>query len=1027
MSKKNKKLISGLLALAMVASSGVAVLADEPTTTAAEAGTTATEATAAPAEETPATEVPATEEPAEETPATEAPVVDKYADDAYYQKALALCKSLGVITGYDDGSVKPESTVTRAEMAAIILRMTAATSTSKYRNIFDDVTTSHWAADTIQTAADAKYINGMGDGTFNPDGDVQYEQAVKMVVCGMNYDYDAQIRGGYPEGYISVASVNLKLLNGLNAKRGTAIERGEIIKMVYNALLGPYHKITAYADNGAPIYDTDDDETLAKAKFDVYEEKGLLTGTSNISITSSKPTDGQITIDGQTFLCSIPEIDDYVAKKVTYYYRDNGKDDEEVVAVSVDTSKTTEATVNAADIDKISDITSADGYIETEDGKRYKTENAYVIYNGDYINEALYNAAVKADTANRFNKIGYDGVDTGSKLSYNEFITPEAGDVKLVDNDGNGKYDVVFINSAETMRVTAATDKKVIGNIKKKAVTLDVDTEANADLTVTVTKDGDDAKAKNLKKNEVVSVYRNLTQDTIKLEQVSNTITGKIASVTAATASDSAYATVNGTEYEIDINAIDDCTVGLDATLSLDKFDRIGYVETETLISSSEQYGWIMNSYQSDSGAGYEIKLFAQDGSFKNYSLAKNVDYWAPGATESQSLSTADMSKALKNISYNTASNGVEIRLVKFGTNSKGEISKLYVAQALKSGLTKGSSYSSTTYDKKSLVVEPTDLTGKVSSGNLIESYYMSDGMLEFVVPNNNSSMSDNATYAVNKVSASAYLDKENGSSKNFIVGEYSDDKQTYPTIVIRFEGSDDDAKLVTDYGTADNNPCFMLDKILTGVDEDDNTVYTLVGYRNGGQVKYTTKKNSTFAKLAGEFTGTGNRDYNATKMWDAVNGMSSEGKTEYPNAKTLTDMIEPGDIIGVAGNGNVLILMVDASELASQIKNNSFDDKAYAGASSGRDSLYIGRVQDSDLGENAVMTVSGRRLLFDAGNAMDTAVINEAGAVSFSTEDVSTIADVIDFNDDTNTGDYAFARYANKGTLQEVFIYRFD
>ena len=89
----------------------------------------------------------------------------------------------------------------------------------------------------------------------------------------------------------------------------------------------------------------------------------------------------------------------------------------------------------------------------------------------------------------------------------------------------------------------------------------------------------------------------------------------------------------------------------------------------------------------------------------------------------------------------------------------------------------------------------------------------MSDGMLEFVVPNNNSSMSDNATYAVNKVSASAYLDKENGSSKNFIVGEYSDDKQTYPTIVIRFEGSDDDAKLVTDYGTADNNPCFMLDK----------------------------------------------------------------------------------------------------------------------------------------------------------------------------------------------------------------------
>ena len=63
----------------------------------------------------------ATEEAAAE--ATEAPSTGAYDDDTYYQNALQLCSALGIIQGYEDGSVQPESTVTRAEMATIILRM----------------------------------------------------------------------------------------------------------------------------------------------------------------------------------------------------------------------------------------------------------------------------------------------------------------------------------------------------------------------------------------------------------------------------------------------------------------------------------------------------------------------------------------------------------------------------------------------------------------------------------------------------------------------------------------------------------------------------------------------------------------------------------------------------------------------------------------------------------------------------------------------------------------------------------------
>ena len=155
MGNKMKKLICALLASAMlVGSVGVVGFADEDTN----------------AETVVTTSAEATEKVAPTTSGS------SYDNDSYYDKALSLCSALGIITGYEDGSVKPDSKVTRAEMASIVLRMLDLTSTSTYQNGFTDVTSSHWAADQIQTALEANIISGMGDGTFVPDGEVTYAQ-----------------------------------------------------------------------------------------------------------------------------------------------------------------------------------------------------------------------------------------------------------------------------------------------------------------------------------------------------------------------------------------------------------------------------------------------------------------------------------------------------------------------------------------------------------------------------------------------------------------------------------------------------------------------------------------------------------------------------------------------------------------------------------------------------------------------------------------------------------------------------------
>ena len=83
-----------------------------------------------------------------------------------------------------------------------------------------------------------------------------------------------------------------------------------------------------------------------------------------------------------------------------------------------------------------------------------------------------------------------------------------------------------------------------------------------------------------------------------------------------------------------------------------------------------------------------------------------------------------------------------------------------------------------------------TNLTNETSTGNMNGDYYMSDGMLEFVVPNTNEDMSNASNYSAGTTTASAYINKENSIGKDFIVGEFSDSNQTYPTVVIRYQGA---------------------------------------------------------------------------------------------------------------------------------------------------------------------------------------------------------------------------------------------
>lgn len=83
------------------------------------------------------------------------------------QQILFLTEK-GWISGYPDGTYKPNQSITRAQAAAIISNFLALTTTNKDIS-FSDVEKSFWASDSIRLAAQHKIINGIGDGRFSPN------------------------------------------------------------------------------------------------------------------------------------------------------------------------------------------------------------------------------------------------------------------------------------------------------------------------------------------------------------------------------------------------------------------------------------------------------------------------------------------------------------------------------------------------------------------------------------------------------------------------------------------------------------------------------------------------------------------------------------------------------------------------------------------------------------------------------------------------------------------------------------------
>lgn len=104
------------------------------------------------------------------------------------EQSITELMQAGFITGYPDGTFKPDNAVTRAEFLKILISVIGINSASGGDSGFSDVSASDWFFGYVMAAVTAGIAGGYPDGTFQPNAPITREEAAKMVVKGKVID-----------------------------------------------------------------------------------------------------------------------------------------------------------------------------------------------------------------------------------------------------------------------------------------------------------------------------------------------------------------------------------------------------------------------------------------------------------------------------------------------------------------------------------------------------------------------------------------------------------------------------------------------------------------------------------------------------------------------------------------------------------------------------------------------------------------------------------------------------------------------
>lgn len=495
---------------------------------------------------------------------------------------------------------------------------------------------------------------------FRPKDYATLDAAVYGMVQALEYHPLAEAAGGTAEAYLSVAA-EIGILRNVDIEDPDALTIFELGKMVNNAM-----RITPMVQKGEII-------TCIKPTFleqkELYKKSGRILANSNIGLSLGKTPKGHVNIDGKLYPTKLVIEDITVGAIVTYYTQKI--DDQEVLISYYATSDEGVLSLDADEIEGVA-FTGSDVKISYNDEEEAIIDRrAFVLVNG-----------------------------RNYSLNSELFDVFKSGTINMRDSDGDGVYDVVYMDLYRT-EVIGAVGKSA-KNIITKYYNQSINLEAAGD-GLSIVKERTELDVSQLAIGQVISVacdaftitggqlvfnYNNAKKLTIRVSEK------KVTGVVTQVVNGNDYIVVDDLKYEASAylkKAYTDGKVfkvqpGQPVVLSLDIYDKVITHEVNAKENLME-YGYLIDAAINTQGLNRNLtmKLLCEDGKINVYDASKY--YLLNGVSIKEHSLTGDHGENLENrqlIRYRLQNGTVkEIDTVQVNPNvesSKNSLSRDYTS-----------------------------------------------------------------------------------------------------------------------------------------------------------------------------------------------------------------------------------------------------------------------------------------------------------------------------------------------------------
>ena len=638
-------------------------------------------------------------------------------------------------------------------------------------NIFDIDSTYRFNEEMVYTI-NMGYMKDNGYGLFYPDKEVSYNDAMLAFVELLGYGVQNL---SYPSGY-SLKGQSLGLVKNMKIGNADALSAEEIYEITYNFLHTFMLKQITFGSSTE--FTSAGKETALEYFLLIKYTDGILDGVRQTSL--SAPTElrkGYITINKALFSVADDSYNNYLGYKVRCYYKDNidTKNERNVVAIFENKIYNIGFAISGSEIKDV-EISSSKTVITYNDNKKEKKitlgQETDIIYNGKAL--PLY-----------------------SKSDFSDINA----NIVFLDNNGDNKYDVVFITAYQTVFIDYL-------NIAEKFIADKYDNKNSLrlnnkdDIEYSIFNSGKQININELKEEDVLSVAVSKDGKYYTIICTREFSEGEITGL--ETDDNLEKVTVDGILYEINPQLPEKLKLGTEGKFFFDCLGRISAVE---LTEDTNKYGYLIGvKISNDIDSAVSFKILTPENEILVLKAKEKLQF--------NTVNTPAKSAALNSlISINSGDKITDTvrQIITYTTNSKEEIKAINTANAVT--------------DEDSLRTEYTKTDAYYTTYNYSfdSRCFLDDDTIVFRIPNTGDPKDEDA-YTAGKITMFTAFQRYNVIAYNY------DEYDVAKAVVLKSDSN----KQVT-YDT----PFFLVTRKSTKLSDTLEPLMYLSGVQNKMQVQF--------------------------------------------------------------------------------------------------------------------------------------------------------------------------------------------